>query len=233
MLVKNWMSQPAITIEAEASIGEAIGLMREHEIMMLPVMEDKRLTGVVTDRDLKRASVSRITTLQTHELADLVQRIKIRRVMSPKPHAIPYDHTVEEAAARMFVYDISGMPVINQIGDVVGVITKSDLFRVLMALSGTHKRGIQYAMSLRDRPGSIKEVTDVIRDYGGRIASIMSTRQRADSGFFKVYIRVYGMDRPHRQRLSEILKQSVKMLYVVDHEGKIRELYKGGFDERV
>jgi acetoin utilization protein AcuB len=223
MLVKNWMSRPAVTIEADASIGDAMDLMRRHEIDMLPVLEDNRLAGVVTDRDLKQASVSDIGPLEIHELAELVLRLKIRVVMSPNPHVIRYDHTVEEAATRMFVYDISGMPVIDQIGAVIGVITKSDLFRVLLSLTGFEKRGIQFAMRLLDRPGAIKEITDIIRDYGGRIASILSTRQRSDAGYFNVYIRVYGIDAPLRQRLAEILKQTFKILYIVDHESNTRD----------
>jgi acetoin utilization protein AcuB len=57
MLVKNWMSKPAITVNADAKLVDAINLLEKHEIHMLPAMKGTRLVGIVTDQDLKRAGV--------------------------------------------------------------------------------------------------------------------------------------------------------------------------------
>ena len=73
---------------------------------------------------------------------------------------------------------ISGVPVIDNKDRLVGVITKNDLFRVLISLTGVNKRGIQFAMMLENRPGSIKEIADIIRKYGGRTVSILSSCKR-------------------------------------------------------
>jgi acetoin utilization protein AcuB len=225
MLVKNWMSKPAITIEADASMHNAIGLLKQHNIGMLPVMEGDRIAGIVTDRDLKRASPSDLNSLEIHDLVDLIARIKVKTLMTKEPITVPYNCTVEETAIKLFVNNISGVPVVDQVGRVIGVITKNDLFRVLISLTGITKKGIQLAFQLTDRPGAIREVTDMIRDYGGRIASILSTRERVERGQIKVYVRAYGLDIPTRRRLKEVVKEAVPLLYIIDHEENIREIF--------
>ena len=96
MLVKNWMSKDVITIEANDSMSRATNLLKEHDIRMLPVMKNGKLVGVVTDRDLKRASASDATTLEIHELLYLISHIKIKEIMTKAPVTVHPDITVEE-----------------------------------------------------------------------------------------------------------------------------------------
>ena len=75
MLVKNWMSFPVVTIEADDSMERAIKLMKDNCIKTLPVMENDKLVGIVTDRELKRASASDATSLAIYELLNLFAKI--------------------------------------------------------------------------------------------------------------------------------------------------------------
>ena len=97
MLVRNWMSKPVITIDSNDSMQEAMKVMKQHQIPMLPVMKKGKLVGIVTDRDLKRASASDATTLEVHELLFLISKIKVKDIMTKDPVTIPVDYTVEEA----------------------------------------------------------------------------------------------------------------------------------------
>jgi acetoin utilization protein AcuB len=225
MLVKNWMSKPAITIDADASMHDAIKLLKNHNIKMLPVMEKGRLVGIVTDRDLKRASASDATSLEIHELLYLISKIKIKEIMTKNPIKVPEDYTVEETAEILLKHNISGVPVIDQHHNIVGTITQNDVFRILISLTGAEKRGIQFGMELEDRPGSIKEVADVIREYGGRMASILTSYNMAPEGFRRVYIRMYGIDRFKLNRLKEALKEKARLLYLVDRREVQRETF--------
>jgi len=225
MLVKNWMSKPAITIDLEASMNDAIKLLKTHNIKMLPVMEKGKLVGIVTDRDLKRASASDATSLEIHELLYLISKIKIKEIMTKKPITVPEDYTVEETAEILLKHNISGVPVIDQYRDVVGTITQNDIFRILISLTGVAKRGIQFGLEVEDRPGSIKEVTDIIREYGGRMASILTSYDMAPEGFRQVYIRMYGIDRFKLNRLKEVLKEKARLLYMVDRREVHRETF--------
>jgi acetoin utilization protein AcuB len=225
MLVKNWMSKPAITIDIDAFMNDAIKLLKNHNIKMLPVMEKGKLVGIVTDRDLKRASASDATTLEIHELLYLISKIKIKEIMTKKPIAVPEDYTVEETAEVLLKHNISGVPVVDQHHNVVGTITQNDIFRILISLTGAEKKGIQFGMEVEDRPGSIREVTDIIREYGGRMASILTSYDMAPEGFRQVYIRMYGIDRFKLDRLKEKLKKKARLLYMVDRREVHRETF--------
>ena len=227
MLVENWMNRDVITVDANESMMDASRILKDHNIRMLPVLDKGKLVGIVTDRDLKRASPSDATTLEIHELLYILANMKIKEIMSRNPITVPFDYTVEEAAEVMLKHKISGMPVVDREGTVVGTITQTDLLRVLISLTGVGKSGIQFAFLLEDRPGSIKQVTDVIRKYGGRMTSILSSYEEAPAGFRHVFIRFYDVDRTRLSEFKKELKKTAKALYMVDHKENKREIYVG------
>ena len=224
MLVKNWMTKGIVGIDPDDSMQRAISLMKEHKVRMLPVMQDGQLAGVVSDTDLKRASASDATMLDVHEMLYLLSKVKIRDIMTKKAITVPEDYTVEETAELLMNKKISGVPVVNHAGAVVGIITRDDLYKVLITLSGLGKRGVQLAFCIEDRPGSIKDITDVIRNFGGRIASILSSYERAPAGSRIVYIRMYEIDREKLDDLLTELKNTALLLYFVDHRTNKREI---------
>ncbi len=226
MLVQNWMSRNVVTIGVDESMEDAVKLLKKHGIKMLPVMKKGKLAGIVTDRDLKRAQASDATSLDIHELLYLLSTIKIGHVMSKNPITVPTDYTIEETADILLKNRISGAPVVDSNGNIVGTITQNDLFRALISLSGFGKKGVQFAFLLDDRPGSIKEVADIIRKFNARMVSILSTYDNIPEGYRKVIIRIYGIDRRKLIELKEELKQKAKLLYMVDHRDNIREIYQ-------
>ncbi len=120
MLVKNWMSQPAITVNEKDSMQDATKIMKKNNISILPVLKKEILVGVITDGDLKRASASDATSLEIHELFYLISKIKIKDIMSGTPITVPPDFTVEETAEILLKNKISGVPVVDYVtGDAV------------------------------------------------------------------------------------------------------------------
>ena len=225
MLVKNWMSKKVITVDVNDSMYHAAKLLKENNIRGLPVMKNGKLVGVVTDRDLKRASASDANTLDIHELLFLIEKIKVKKVMTKDPITIPLDYTIEEAAEILLDNKLTGAPVVDNEGELVGVITQTDIFRVLVSFTGVKKGGIQFGFLLEDRPGSIKEVADIMRKYGCRIISIMSTSD-GQAGYRHVYIRICNCDHEKVEKLKEGLKAKANMLYMVDHVEKKKEVYQ-------
>ncbi|MDI6688733.1 MAG: CBS and ACT domain-containing protein [Desulfobacterales bacterium] len=225
MLAKNWMSKTVVTIEADDSIQAGMKLLKQHKIRMLPVTKKGKLVGVITDRDIKRASASDATTLSVHELNYILSKVKVKEIMSDRLITVPFDYTVEETADVLLNNKISGVPVVDREGKLVGTITQSDLFRVIISLTGVGKKGIQFAFQLKDQPGSIKEVADIIREYNGRVVSILSSHERVPEGYHNVYLRMSGIDRSKLPQLIEVLKAEATLLYMVDHDQNIREIY--------
>ncbi|MBC8417653.1 MAG: CBS and ACT domain-containing protein [Proteobacteria bacterium] len=225
MLVKDWMTKTVITVDENDSMQDAMKSLKEYDIPMLPVMKRGNLVGIITDRDLKRASPSDATTLEVHELLFLVSKIKVKDIMTKNPITVPFDFTVEEAAEVFVKNKISGAPVMDHEGQIIGTITKGDLFRVLISLTGVGQRGIQFAFQIEDRPGSIKELADIIRQYGGRMVSILSTYEHVPKGYRKVFIRMYGVERERLPKLEDDLREKATLLYVVDHRENRREIF--------
>lgn len=225
MLVRHFMTPKVITIDADDSMQKAIDMLKTYRINMMPVVEYGHLVGVISDSDLKRASPSDATDLEIHELKYLLNKIKVRDIMTPKVISVPPDFTIEETAEVLLQHDISGVPVIDHRGALVGIITRDDLFKALISLSGLAKRGIQFAFEIEDRPGSIKELTDIIREAGGRIASILSSSDRAREGWRQVFIRAYDLPRDKLPELIKTLQNKACMLYMVDHRENIRQIF--------
>ena len=225
MLVKNWMSKKVATVHVNDTMQDAVKLLREHDIRMLPVMEQGELVGIVTDRDMKRASASDATTLDVHELIHLVSTIEIKRIMTKNPITVPFDFTVEETAEVLLKNKISGVPVLNHDKEIVGTITQTDLFKVLISLTGAGAKGLQFAFEAEDRPGSIKELVDTIRQYGGRVVSILSAYENAPQGYRKVYIRMFDINRSELPNFKNELRKTATLLYMVDHRESLREIY--------
>ncbi len=225
MLVKDWMSRKVVTVNVNDSMQHGINLLMEHNISMMPVMEDGQLVGIVTDRDLKRASPSDAVMLDIQRILYLLSKLEVGAIMTRYPITLSPDHTMEEAAEIMLSNKISGAPVLDENKNIVGMITKSDIFKAMMSLSGLSHRGVQFGFLLDDRPGSIKDVSDVLRSFGARLVSILTSYENAPEGFRFVYIRVFNVDRDTLPALKEKLVAKAKLLYIVDHRENIREIY--------
>lgn len=226
MLVKNWMSKNVVAVDVNESMQLAIYTLQDNKIKLLPVTSQGKLVGIVSDRDLKKASPSDATTLDMHELLYLISRIKISDLMIKNPITVPPDYTIEEAAQLLLEHKISGLPVLDSKGKLVGIITKSDIFRALIAITGLGKKGIQIGIRCKDIPGPIKDVRELIHNHGGRIASILSSSENVPDGDIHVYFRVYNIE---RKILPELLKELEKigtLLYVVDHRQNQRTIYE-------
>jgi acetoin utilization protein AcuB len=215
MLVKGWMTSDVMTIDEDTSMMKASEIMRENNIRRLPVMHKGKLVGIVTDRDIKEASPSKATTLDVHELYYLLSELKIKDIMSTHVFTISPEETVEKAAVKMLEHHISGLPVVNDKGKVVGLITQWDIFKVLVSLTGIYRGGIQFAFNLEDRPGSIKEVGDLIRKHGGRMVSILTSYDMCDEGCRHVYIRIKEIPEDKLKALTEDLDKNFILLYTV------------------
>lgn len=225
MLVKDWMTKEVITVNVEDSMWDATKLMKKNDIRRLPVIKKGKLVGIITDRDLKRASASDANTLEVHEVLYLLSEIKVKDIMTKDPITVPFDYTAEETAEVLLENKISGVPVVDDRHQIVGVITQTDLFKVMVSLTGLKKRGIKFAFQLEDKPGSIKEVADIIRKHGGRMATILTSYDGVKEGYRKVYIRIYGIDRSKLPTLKEEVREKGNLLYMVDLRDNQREIY--------
>ena len=216
MLVKDWMTREVITVDEDVSIMKASKILKEKGFQHLPVMKQGRLTGIVSDRDLKEAHPSKATTLDIHELYYLLDKLKVGKVMSKNPHTVRGDETTDKAAALMLKYHISALPVVDRGGDLQGIITKGDIFRVMVTVSGIYQAPLQLCLEIKDQPGSMRKVTDVIRAHGGRMVSMITTYEQATKGFRHLYIRTKDVE--NKEALFAELESKFKLIYRIYDE---------------
>lgn len=133
LLVKDWMSKDVITVTPDTTLPDAAALMREHNIRRLPVVEDGVLVGIVSKTDVLEAEPSDATTLNMWELNYLLSKLKVSKIMTPDPLTVHENSTIKDAAQLMYDHKIGGLPVVDDEGHVVGIITESDIFRTLIA----------------------------------------------------------------------------------------------------
>ena len=132
ILVKEWMSSPAQVIEVKTSVGDAYNLMMQKNIRRLPVVEDGRLVGIVTLGDLREARPSPATSLSIYELTYLLTKLTVDQVMTHVPYTVTPATQIQQAARIMLERKVSGLPVVDDNDNIVGVITETDIFRMLL-----------------------------------------------------------------------------------------------------
>lgn len=131
-LVREWMTSPALSIAPNAPISTAHQIMKEHSIRRLPVVENSRLVGIITIGDVREASPSDATTLSIWELNYLWAQLTVEKVMSHNVVTIEADRPIIDAAELMLDMKVSGLPVLDKEGNLIGMLTESDIFRMLV-----------------------------------------------------------------------------------------------------
>ncbi|ACN17081.1 AcuB3 [Desulforapulum autotrophicum HRM2] len=216
MLIKRWMSKPVVTVEKDASLMDVSDLFKTKIISMVPVMDDGRIIGIVTDGDIKKASPSKATSLDIYELMTLVRKIKITSLMSSPVITIPGNFTVDEAAAKMLANNISGMPVMGDNGKMEGIITKSDIFRCLVSFTGAGHKGQTFAFKVKDRSGIVQDLMDSVRNHRARIHSVLTSNEEKDDGFRKIIIHTFGIAPDRFDPMVKALGAIAEMTYAAD-----------------
>lgn len=131
LYVRDWMTREPITVEIKTNLPEALRLMKECHIRRLPVLDRGALVGIVTLGDLRQASPSDATTLSIFELNYLLAKLTLGEIMTRDPIVVAPSTSIRHAAKLMLEHKIGGLPVMDQ-GKLVGIITESDIFRVLV-----------------------------------------------------------------------------------------------------
>jgi len=217
MLVKDWMTKDVITLTADRSMMKAAKLMKDHKFKRIPIVDEKgRLVGIVSDRDVKAASPSKATSLDMHELYYLLSEVKINDIMTKSPACIHPENTVERAAVMMLKGKFGGLPVVDEGNHVVGIITDSDIFKVLISITGVREGGIQLGLKLSSQPGSLVPVLDFLKVSGARVVSILTSYDTPEEGTRSVFVRIRDMDKKLLAKLRAELEQKFVLLYWVE-----------------
>lgn len=205
MLIEDWMAKNVLTVDENTSLMRATRVMKENNIRRLPVVSHGKLLGIVTDRDVKDASPSKTSSLDIHELYYLLSEMKVKDVMTSSPLTLKGKDSLELAAVIMLEDKISGLPVVDDAGRLVGLISETDVLRAFVRTSGIKDGARCYVFDLPDAPGSVTRVIEILRGYDVRVISILTSFEDAPEGEKRVSIRITSTDQTKAEALHKEL----------------------------
>ena len=174
MFVGRRMTRNLITANEDTSVLKVKNLLKEHNIDQLPVVERKKLVGIVTDRDIRENSASPASSLSVHELNYLLSDMKVEEIMTRDVYTVTPSTTIEEAARLINEKRVNSLPVV--LGDeLLGIITTCDLLNVLLDFMSVDMPSSRCEVILSSNIGEIAKVVTIINNMGFTILSIMST----------------------------------------------------------
>ena len=172
MIIADRMKKNPATATPDMSISDASAKMKAEKVHRLPVLDDdKHLVGVISEKDILLAAPSPASTLSTYEINYLLSKLKVKNIMSRNPVTIKRDTTIEEAVRLMVENDLSCLPVMDS-GYLVGIVSKSDLFKILLEMLGAKHKGIRVEALVEDKVGVVAGLSDQFTAAGINIISL-------------------------------------------------------------
>lgn len=189
MAVKDYMTKKVVYVSPDTTVAHATDIMREKDLRRLPVIENDKLVGLVTENTINEASPSKASSLSIYEMNYLLNKTKIRDVMIRDVVTVSPYAELEEAVYEMIQHNVGVLPVVE--GDqVYGIITDKDIFKAFLEIAGFGQAGIRISLLSDDSIGVLEKVTDILVSQNLNIKRIVaSTRQ---SGKVAIEIQVEG-----------------------------------------
>ncbi len=172
MLVGERMSHPVITVSPKTPMQEAHKMMRDENIRRMPVVDERgRLVGIVSESDFLHASPSDVSSLSVWEMNYMLSKITVEKIMTREVITTQADTPIEEAARKMVDSKIGGVPVLKD-GELVGIITETDLFKIFLEMLGARESGVRLSVLIANIPGTLTTLTKSIFDKGGNLVAL-------------------------------------------------------------
>nr|WP_205396934.1 CBS domain-containing protein [Streptococcus lutetiensis] len=189
MAVKDFMTRKVVYVSPDTTVAHTADMMREQGLRRLPVIENDRLVGVVTERTMAEASPSKATTLSIYEMNYLLNKTKIRDIMVRDVITVSPYASLEDAVYAMMKNQVGILPVVEA-GQVFGVITEKDVFKAFLEVSGYGEEGVRVIITADDTVGTLAKIVDTISADNLNIKrTVVATRR---SGKVAIEIQIDG-----------------------------------------
>ena len=185
MRIRDIMSANVVAVDEKTSIHDAKKVMEAHKIRRLPVMKKDKLVGYLTERMLLEASPSPATALSIHELHYLLAKMTVKEIMVKKPFTISPDMPPEEAMQLGQEMGYGGFPVVEN-GRLVGVVTESDIVRLMTRVLGVTKKGKRITIKTSNAFGNMQKIMSILDANKTVLLSLMSLKEPDEEGWLIV-----------------------------------------------
>lgn len=203
MYVRNWMLPAHISISSDALATEALLLIRQHNLKILPVVDDGRLRGVLHRRDLSEAALCVSGSGDLCEMNYFCKKLKVKDLMVRMPVTVSKDDTVEKVLIKGRELMMSSFPVMDN-DQVVGIVSDREIFITLFKLleAGEERTRITLSNVTLER-GTLSDILRVVDEQNSKVRAIFTVPE-GKSGKVRVVLRAES-DRPDdlRKALEE------------------------------
>lgn len=189
MSVKDFMTSKVIYVSPDTTVAHASEKMKAQDLRRLPVIENDRLVGLITEGTMADATPSKATSLSIYEMNYLLNKTKIRDIMIRDVITVSQDASLEDAVYIMMKHKVGVLPVVDN-DQLYGIITDRDIFKAFLQVSGYGEEGVRLNILLNDTIGSLEKVVRVISDHGLNIYRTVVANHK--SGKILVEIQIEG-----------------------------------------
>jgi len=178
MFVSKSMTRKVITVNPETSVIEARDLMKTNKIRHLPVVEeDDFLVGIITDRDVRSVLPAAFyAKSDTHMEVGDFSKVKVREAMTPNPHTVSPEDTIEDVLLQIQAMRVGAFPVVDRRGQLQGLISVRDLLRAFITVLGIEEPGTLLGILVEEKLGQMKIIVDAITEENISFGSILVAR---------------------------------------------------------
>ena len=173
MLIRKKMKKDLVTITKDERMTVARKILKEKNIRHLPVVDGKKLIGLVTNMDIRKAEASPATSLEIRELHYLLDKLTVGEIMTRNVITISPDISIEEATILLHDNKIGCLPVVED-GNLVGIITENDVMEILIEVLGMEEKGSRLEVVVDDKPGALADITRIIKESNVNITSVVT-----------------------------------------------------------
>ena len=173
MLVRKKMHKDLVTVTKDERMTVAKKVMKERNIRHLPVVDGKKLIGLVTNMDIRKAEASPASSLEIRELHYLLDKLTVGEIMTRNVITISPDISIEEATTLLHDNKIGCLPVVED-GNLVGIITENDVMEILIEVMGMKEKGSRLEVITDDKPGALADITRIIKEHNVNITSVVT-----------------------------------------------------------
>lgn len=176
MSVRDFMSTNLITVTGQTPIFDAIDLMKKHDIHRLPVMENGRMVGLITEGVIQESMPSKATSLSVYEMNYLINKTKVGDVMLKNVETINADALLEDAIKVMRTKSVGVLPVLSA-GELVGIITNNDIFDAFLKITGYENGGSRVTLKIKEEhQGILAKIASILAQAQMNIETIVVNR---------------------------------------------------------
>ncbi|EFX52857.1 CBS domain protein [Streptococcus cristatus ATCC 51100] len=218
MAVKDFMTRKVVYISPDTTIAHAADIMRDQKLHRLPVIENDKLVGLVTEGTIAEASPSKATSLSIYEMNYLLNKTKVKDVMIHDVVTISQYASLEDATYLMLKNKIGILPVVDN-EQVYGIITDRDIFKAFLEVSGYGEKGVRMRFVTEDEVGVLSHIIALLVEENLNISNTVNIPRKDGKVVIEVQIdgdidlvSLKSKFEVHNIKVEDITRTSAKVL---------------------